>query len=54
MKLTFISELGLVGFSWKCKKFDISPTKFSARIAIGIIAITAVWGNSAAIRGFGV
>lgn len=53
MKLSIIFEVfGWYGFSWKYLVFDMEPTKWRLRVAFGLGAITFVWGDSAAIRGF--
>lgn len=53
MKVSMILEIGNCGFGFKQKVFDCAPTKWSTRLAVGVIAITVVWGDAAAIRGFG-
>ena len=52
MDISLIFEFGLCGFGIKRKVFDVNPTKYSFRIAVGIMALTFVYGNAAAIRSF--
>ena len=53
MKVSAIFEIGRCGFGVKRKVFDCCPIKWSMRITIGIAAVTIVWGDASAIRGFG-
>lgn len=53
MKISAIFEIGRCGVGVNRKVFDYQPIKWSVRIAVGIAAVTIVWGDAAAIRGFG-